>query len=551
MLTDLEFIKTVFEVNYAPLDWKRSYAGFNLESSFSKAKAKVAKNKQPTTKEFQQVLRNLFNEPCDYHVGVSFFSTESASLPFLIKGAEGRYFICYIDRTALPRENFPFEVGDELITFDRKPIDQVIQNLLVEELGKGNTLETNQALAELLLTQREGCRGSNVPSGPVSMTFKRRGEANAIKIELEWDYTPERITDFSKMNRSNPKALFSRVKQRPCVEPKVDGKELFSKMMVYPHWNRSYVGHSFDLDNRHYIGSRKSYLPPLGKKIWQSGHEDYFDAYIFKTTSGRSIGYLRIAHYLGDEEEIEEFCECIARLQRSTDALVIDQLNNPGGSVFYLYALIAALTDRPLYTPKHHIALTQEEVYVAATFLPELEDVTTIEEAKELIGETLGGYPVSLETVRLMKGFCQFVLAEWSCGELCTKPTYIFGVDEIEAHPKAHYTKPILVLTNSLDFSGGDFFPAILQDNKRAVIFGTRTAGAGGYVMQASYPNQNGVSEFHLTASLAERINFEPIENLGVTPDIEYKLTADDLQYNYRNYVENIVKTVESLIPTS
>ena len=77
---------------------------------------------------------------------------------------------------------------------------------------------------------------------------------------------------------------------------------------------------------------------------------------------------------------------------------------------------------------------------------------------------------------------------------------------------------------------------------------GSRTAGAGGYVKEIKIPNSVGVKAFRTTASIAERLSGNPIENLGVTPDVTYEHTVDDLQSNYAPYVKAINTTILSLI---
>lgn len=299
---------------------------------------------------------------------------------------------------------------------------------------------------------------------------------------------------------------------------------------------------------KHDIGARSSFIPPLGRIIWRSSRDSIFDAYIFETISGKKIGYIRIPHYMGDEENLIEFGMRMNLFEMNTDAMVIDQINNPGGSLFYLYALASTLTNQPLSTPKHRIALTQEEVAVAFQMLPLLEQVTDDDEARTLFGESIEGYPVDLQFALLTKDFCNFLVDQWNSGHLFSQPTHLFGFDQLDPHPYFRYSKPILLLVNALDFSGGDFFPTILQDNKRATIMGVRTSGAGGYVISVEYPNQTGIKNFIMTGSVAERINHKPIENLGVVPDIKYELSVADLQENYREYGNAIVSNVERLI---
>jgi hypothetical protein len=536
-LHDLETIKSIFEVKYAPLKWKETQLDWSLKEAIEDAKLSVGD--EPTVKECQYALRELFLSCCDYHVGISFFSTESATLPFQIQGAENRYFVTHVERAKLFGTEFPFEVGDEIVTFGGEPIDALISQLRKQEWGNNN-FETDQALAELTLTTRIGEMGHRVPKGKVVITGKKSG-GEEIEATLSWQYEPEKIANpkHSDLNAYHPL-------QAKDLKTFKEQFRFFDKMMVNYFWHPS----NKKKPMLHRIGEKESYIPALGEKVWDGSFED-FDSYIFLTAAGKKVGYVRIPHYIGDDEEVESFGSLMNFFQNNTDALVIDQIDNPGGSIFYLYALAAILTDHPLSAPKHRIAMTQEEVFFAHALLDYAKYVTDDYTAREIFGDTVGGYPVDYKFVEVMKRFCRFLIAQWEQGLLLTDPIFIFGVDTIQPHPDFQYTKPLLLLVNSLDFSGGDFFPAIMQDNGRATLFGTRTAGAGGYVYLNTFPNHVGIAQFSSTGSIAERANLEPIENLGVQPDIAYSLTANDLQNNYGDYVAAILNALGSIMETS
>lgn len=540
MQSHLDFIHQVIQTKYAPNEWKQAHLGWSLDKEYARACDRVSKLQTPSLKSYQIILKDFFNSMQDYHVSVRFFSTEEANLPFLIKGAEGRYFISYVNKADLPSSCQDLKIGDEVLAFNGVPIATAIQKIRTAELGN-NTEETDFALAELLLTNRKGESGHEVPFGSANVTVRKNGNQTTKVYPFTWNYTPEKIQDVSKL----PMAPVTRAPVTVCKKAPNLKESFFERLMVCPYWSKEAIR---TCDNPYQLGSRKSFLPSLGFKVWESESDSIFHAYIFKSSSGKRIGYVRIPHYLGDEVDADEFAEVINRFQKQTDALVIDQLNNPGGSLFYLYGLASMLTDSPLETPKHHLTLTQEEVGTAVTWLPIIESIHDDQTAHEILGDTMDGYPLDMRFVRLLCEFFYGVIQDWNAGNLYTKPSFLFGVDKIQPHPAARYTKPIVVLTNSLCFSGGDFFPAILQDNKRATILGTRTAGAGGYVITTHFPNHLGIHNFNITGSLAERIDEKPLENLGVIPDIECPCTVRDLQSNYPDFVATILQTVNEVL---
>lgn len=529
MIGDLDFIKNTFHVMYAPAAWKCKYAGWELGKEYQAAKEKIQNSQNITTKEYQRIVRDFLKSTQDYHVGVRFHSTEAASLPFRVKEADGRYFFSYIDKDRLSPSVYKLNIGDELVMFDGRPMQEVIDGLIDQEQRQANEKTDRALAAEVFLTFRSGARGHQVPKGPITITVKPVHASKLCSYQLLWNYTPEKI---------KYKALENDVAQNKAFQ-------VWQDFMMVPF----FVNLDEEMSEKDLLGARKSYVPDLGNILWKTEDENPFHAYLYKAPDGRAIGYVRIPHYVGNPpKQVEEFAKIMIYFEEHADALVIDQVNNPGGSAFYLYALASMLTDQPLQTPKERMTITQIHVELAVDGIPVLESVKNDSDAQNILGPTIAGYPVTHQTAQFFLHYLRFIVDEWNAGRTFTEPSHLGGVDHINPYPHARFTKPILLLINSLDFSGGDFFPAILQDNDRATIFGTRTAGAGGYVLSTVFPNQFGIANIRYTGSLAERVDKNPIENLGVTPDIPYEITVEDLQSNYQGYVQAIHQAVHDLL---
>jgi len=217
--------------------------------------------------------------------------------------------------------------------------------------------------------------------------------------------------------------------------------------------------------------------------------------------------------------------------------------------LFTLYAFASMLTDQPLETPKEHIQISQFDVMDAYKTLESLEKIQNDDQAQALLQNIFCGYPMSYQAGLFLKEYCRFIQDQWLQGKLFTDLTHLYGIDYVNPHPTTRFTGPVVLLINELDFSCGDFFPAILKDNGRAVLVGQRTAGAGGYVTSHQIPNRLGVYQFSITGSLGIRSNQLPIENLGVTPDIENHLVPEDIVNGYQHYQSKIHEVVDSLLP--
>lgn len=554
MLSDLDVIKNTYEVKYAPAEWKKTLFGWDLDKEISAAKAKVIATKSITIRDYQQILKSFFKGIRDYHVGVHFYSTESAFLPFRVQGANGRYFLTWIDKTAaLPSS---WAVGDEVVLFDNETTEEAIQTIKKNELGNPESL-TDQGMAELFLTARLGPLGHATPKGPISVVIQHAATGQSATYNLEWSYTPEEVSGgpnkLMAMEAAAMAVPFSSMQS--IMQNRFFQKEMSACFYEQCRavFQRQYSAEQLE-EGAELLGNKKGFLPALGKIVWQSAANSNFHAYLFKTPDQKTVGYIRIPEYMGGSVGAEDFAKLIRKFEAQSDALVIDQVNNPGGNLFYMYALASMFAKTPLKVPTHRTTITQEDVYFALEAIQELESESAHLDAEggaresDQPSDTISGYPVTADLIKSLISHFHFIINEWNAGNHFTHPGFIYGIEAIPTHPQAKYTKPVLVLVNHLAFSCGDFFPAILQDNKRATILGTQTAGAGGFVLHHAHPNRFGVGDYTFTGSIAERMDKNPLENLGVVPDIVYSISQEDLQGSYKGYIQAIHQALNNLL---
>ena len=578
MIQDVEVIKHHFEAAYAPMSWKQAELGFDLELAFENAKSQILATPNITTKQFQRIVRQFVNTAHDYHVDALFYSTEAASLPFSIRGAEGRYFIDWIDPLRLSSTYYPVQVGDELLTFDQRPIAEVI-NELMAEIGKNSNPKTDRRLAEIKLTQRIGATGDLVPKGTIMLSTRSSTTRRVETFQLHWSYTPERVAnplDFLQ-SLSFLSGILEEAKEESTIE--------IPKLSMANPLHEACAARSADRAGG--LGAKRSFVPNLGEMVWTiddqplGEDEEPWDwpAYVYRHPNGKAIGYIRIPHYHDSNEMAEEFGEILNLLQEKTDALVIDQLHNYGGFVDYMYVLASMVAIEPMQAPYHRIKITQKEALKAYSTIELIKTVELLLNQKEMEQNEKpkkkeGDNPkdegkdkkkeddqvdqkeskkkkedeFNYQVLMFLKAYHELILEEWNRGELLTRPTPILGTDHINPHPKYRYTKPIVILIDEMDFSGADFMPAILQDNRRALLFGTKTAGAGGFITAFTFPNTNGIALCSYTGSVAQRSDMRKIENVGISPDISYEITASDIQEGYQGYVKAVNQAVQRLL---
>jgi len=559
MLQTLDYVASIYTEHYAPLGWKQQN-GVDLKKVYQDIRKQVVDTPNMSFRQFQNLLAKFVASTKDYHTGIQFFSTEKAKLPLFIMQAEGKYYIAYVDRTKLSEAEFPYQVGDEVVEFAGKPTAEAIEDI-VKATGE-NVRSTDLRLAEMRLTSRIRQTGAEVPQGPVGLKIKTSDGVEHV-VTLEWAYQGEVVpqdvpvldggldAQTQQMDLGLGRADLD-IPSRSVAQKIVDALRAAVRKLLpdaaHPHAQIFKSNAEADSANKFIIGSRESYVPKLGKVLWEMPKNMPLHAYIFENAAGKLIGYVRIPHYMGEEKEAALFAQLIAQLEKKTDGLIIDQLNNPGGSLFYMYSLLSNLTDKPLIVPQHKLLVDESDAYWAAQMM---EEAAKEGAEKEVVKAMKKEFNLSVDDGLTQKvlGYAKFIIDELKSGRRLTRLFHLFGIDKIAPHPVAHYTKPMLLLINALDFSCGDFFPAILQDNKRATLMGVRTSGAGGGVKSMEFLNQFGIAQLAYTWTIAERPNGQPIENLGVTPDIKYDLTANDLKNNFSDYVKAINAAIDAMVP--
>jgi len=524
-LSDFAQLVNIFQRNYGPLRWKKTSVGLDFEKHVAEYKSRIAAARNDA--EFYNLLARFTAGLKDGHVTAIVPSTLRANLGFTVDLIEGKVLIETVDRLRLPEALFPFKKGDQLISLGNKPVEQIIADMVAVS-DTGHAPSANRIAASRITARRQD-RGYAIPKGVTTVSVLPKGAAQPITVTATWILTGSALVELDDLERLSDD-------DTGAVPTAASGKELLAQLKKMPEFNS--VLSEAKIEELHQIGitdigSPKSMFKlPANAKVVPGIP---VTAAIYEA-AGKKIGVIRVNSYM-DDGLTEVVARALQVMERETDALVIDQTNNPGGSV----ALVPEI-----------VGLFAEKTYKDMDFKirPSLNWLKKFADINAKVAELLKADPNDFAGNALKARFeyleseVRDALAE---KRFLSKPislnlTGTYGT--IQTNPVVRYTKPVLLLINEFDFSGGDAFPAIMKDNGRVTIFGTQTSGAGGNVAEYG-PLANSFFKLQLTESLMVRPNGEYVENRGVVPDVKYDITEDDFMNDYRGYVKAF--TVEAL----
>jgi hypothetical protein len=541
-------ISSIFENYYAPKEWKSAHFAWDLDTELAKLKEATTTNE---IQDFHKALKSFFVSLRDYHSSILFTDNGKSTLPISIKYIAGKFYVSYISPTYGDCMLLP---GDEIVKINGVDVEGLALGLIG---NIANPSLTDWALSALKLTNRTGAVGDPVEKGPVVIEAKRGPQM--VEAQLVWQNVENTIGPHKGQSLSNFKYNES---LGVTLEKKIGG------LMENIESHVAAVSYRLQLsdflrtnplqqvNNPMALGKKESFLPKLGEQIWwQADADNPFEAYIYEDEEKNKIGFIRIANYSPDEAigdanfHMNKFGEIINLMNKKTDILVIDQLNNPGGNALYLYSLASALTQKQLRTPRHQFSIDSKDIFEAQKMQEEIEFLVPLMELVQ--GQKIGsmfGYPLDMKFIYHLQSYYQFIIDQYEQEKYLTDPYFLHGVDFIYPSSTYQYTKPILLLINELDFSGGDFFPEIMRQSDKVTLMGTTTAGAGGYVLAKAERNRSGILGYSYTGSLAIKSDNLPLENLGVPPHIEYVMSPLDLMYGFLVYKQAINDTVKSIL---
>ena len=158
-----------------------------------------------------------------------------------------------------------------------------------------------------------------------------------------------------------------------------------------------------------------------------------YHAYIFDLDRNQ-VGYVRIPRFGGTSTDLDSFAEIIANFEVNTSMIVIDEVDNPGGKLFFMYRLLSFLTPQPLALPMHEVKIWEEDLDVAKHVVPRAEIAARLD------------LPILSPSEEIL-AYSRFLISEAEAGrggrEESTHPVHLGWIQEIQPAP-IHYSKPIM-----------------------------------------------------------------------------------------------------------
>lgn len=248
-----------------------------------------------------------------------------------------------------------------------------------------------------------------------------------------------------------------------------------------------------------------------------------FTARIFFDDKDNRIGFIRINDFGIGDDEVKTFKALLNRMnQMKVKGLILDLLNNGGGSLEHGLAMADALTEQQLKFPKMQVALNDHWLNGFrgdAVYAPTDAQKTMAKRVLKLLEEDIAA------NRRISRPISSIELAP-----------FVLSVDKQHCVKEGSCLKPdtkLVLLVNEMCASMCDIFAGVFRDNQLGTIVGSQTMGAGGNVVVHGFSPVTKIA-LSQTESLVVDSNGQYLENQGVVPneiiDTIYDRASDYVQ---------------------
>jgi C-terminal processing protease CtpA/Prc len=546
---DMEWAFTVFNHNYAPAQLKKN--NYGVELSKVEADCITLSESEMTNTEFLALFQKCVHSFKDAHVGAQQLNNgmlpefaEVAHLGFLTMRTKIEKDGQMIDALRIveplkgsDKAGAPLVKGDLIVEVDGQSVSDHLQQEIVPYIDLGQD-ESNLTVAAFRFSVRTSIDMALPAQEDVKLQVIRGG--SSFEIQLPWivqDMLSFQLTQNppeenpEKPAIDNPfddgliptnalaqgffgynelKSLFQSFKNPVdlVMNPvRLIAEQGFRMAKFNPIMN-SLLSGKFSADRTMDLVLRTRILPK-SETVTDLMVNPMFTAKLVNTDSGVPYAYIQIKSFPADDKVLTEWYRAITAIQdKGVKSVIIDMVDNTGGSLVHGMRMLNMLRKKPLDYPSIQVRLNNNWMnsFKRQAAFGEDDYAKTIgaRVAKQLEADKQAGKSISRPiSIKVLDPF------------FLQNPTY--GLED---------DVKVALLVNEMCISMCDIFASVFQDNDMGEVIGQRTMGGGGNVTQhgLSPVAKMGIA---LTESLIISAKGVYLEDNGVTPDITIDMVAD------------------------
>jgi peptidase S41-like protein len=557
---DFENLAALYAKRYAPYEWKKELFGFDL-FDLRPWLTQIRQSRDDLT--FFEILLRYVASLHDTHSQFLMPSTFRADLGFTVDIYDGRVVIDSINRTRLPLAQYPFEIGDTLVSVDGGRSEEWIE-YFSQFRTSGSPQATNRSRADFLTFRPQSAipRVIDLPDEAIVVIERASGQEETYVIP--WVKTGVPLRWIGPVSSPKNGGATSATKSLAASESE-SLPSYYEPWLELTNFRLPQDDHllTYDTDSGGNEPSLRRYVLGLGARnpTFRAGMPANFVQRLGRTASefhfsgiyeagGFRIGFLRLPNFApaSQASALAELQAEIAFFKENTDALVVDVMRNTGGGCYMLTAA-SYLIPYPFFFFGEEIRVT----------LDRINSINAGLEAARRAGQTA--------LVEIYTAWLAELQRAYRENGALTNPlpacsTQMHGnqpATDAQGNVLA-YTKPLIVLVDDFTISAGDIFAAMLQDNRRGALVGTRTNGAGGstsgwpagFYSEATTSNTNTLVTRIAPVDVEGYPRSHYIENIGAHADIHLDyMTRENLLTGGRPFVEAFTDIVVEQILTA